>query len=400
MVRFGLMLAQMTRINPQICGRVMFFVHDLRASGVVRNTLAIARKVAERHDVLLVSRYDHGFLASEGETDPRWRFESLFPGTTGTQISAIAKLRRLIRQTRPDVVFSTGNRGHWVVRPATFGLERPLRLYRISNNIDRSGHGQAGVRGLGARLLAGDAEKLFLVGRATATAPQFAGAIAAGRADAVPNGVDLAAARQRAAAASPCTWLDGPEPVILSIGRLAPQKDFPTLIRAAAAASRQRPLRLVILGTGDAAARRRLEAVAAKEGFGGRLLLAGETDNVFAWLSRASAFVLPSRWEGSSMALLEALAVGVPVVATWQAGDAGHVLEGGRWGRLVDAGDDRAMAAAILGQLSAQAVLPGPRAESFDAADVLERYAAGVDQAVTRAVRPLARPPARRLATN
>jgi len=66
----------------------------------------------------------------------------------------------------------------------------------------------------------------------------------------------------------------------------------------------------------------------------------------------------------------------------------------------VEAGDSEAMAAAILGQLSVRAVLPGRRAESFDAADVLERYATAVDQAVRRAMRPGARLPARRLAAN
>ena len=184
---------------------------------------------------------------------------------------------------------------------------------------------------------------------------------------------------------------------MLSIGRHAPQKDFRTLVRAAALASRSRPLRLAIVGKGDAAVKHELQALAAEEGPTGRLLLADETANVFAWLARANLFVLPSRWEGSSMALLEALAVGVPIVATQQAGDAAHVLDGGRYGVLVEAGDVESMAGAILAQLSAEAVLPGRRARDFNAADVLERYASAVDRAVARAIRPRTTRPAREL---
>ena len=387
----------MDYFKPPRSGRVMFFVHDLRASGVVRNTLAIARKVAERHEVLLVARYGEGFMAAEAKAERRWHFETLFPAPPGNQLAAVARLRRLIRRTGPDVLFSTGNRGHWVVRPATLGWKRPVRLYRVSNSIERGERHRAGLRGLGARLLAADGDTLFLVGRSTGASPQFAQAIASGRAEVIPNGVDLGRARELAAAPSPCEWLGGPEPVVLSIGRHAPQKDFRTLVRAAALASRSRPLRLAIVGKGDAAVKHELQALAAEEGLTGRLLLADETANVFAWLARADLFVLPSRWEGSSMALLEALAVGVPIVATQQAGDAAHVLDGGRYGVLVEAGDVEAMAGAILAQLSAEAVLPGRRARDFNAADVLERYASAVDRAVARAIRPRTTRPAREL---
>lgn len=99
----------------------------------------------------------------------------------------------------------------------------------------------------------------------------------------------------------------------------------------------------------------------------------GEIDNVFAWLALAGVFALPSRWEGSSMALLEALAVGVPVIASRQAGDAALVLEEGRYGLLVDAGDAPGLARAILRQCSPDAVRPGDRADAF--AQNVEPYA-------------------------
>lgn len=368
-------------------GKVMVYVHDLRTSGVVRNTLAIARKVAERYEVVLVAGHRDGYLLDEAAAGP-WRLVTLADDAGGGWAAIVRRLRRLVRAERPDVLLSTGNRGHWTVRPAVLGLRRPLRLYRISNSIDRHGDGRAGVRGIGFRLLAADAHRLFLVGQATATAPQFGPALAEGRVDVLANGIDRERARRRASEARTPAGVTPAEPYILSIGRFAPQKDFPTLIRAAAIVARERPLTLVIIGKGGAAERQALVDAAQAAGLGDRLILPGETDNVFAWLAQAAAFVLPSRWEGSSMALLEALAVGTPIVTTRQAGDAAHVLDDGRYGLLVEAGDETAMAAAIRRQLSDERVVPGDRAAAFDADTVIARYAAAIDRAVGEARSP------------
>ena len=364
----------------------MIYVHDLRTSGVVRNTLAIARKVAERQEVVLVAGHRDGYLADAADAGG-WRLLTLWPDRGGSWARTVPRLRRVIRAERPDVLLSTGNRGHWTVRPAVVGLRRPLRLYRISNSIDRHGSSQLGLRRVGFRLLTADAHRLFLVGRATAAAPQFADALAEGRADIIANGIDRGRAQALSALPREPAGIATDRPYILSIGRFVAQKDFPTLIRAAAIAARQQPLDLVIIGKGSAAERQALVDAGSAAGFGDHLFLPGETDNVFAWLRDAAAFVLPSRWEGSSMALLEALAVGTPIVATRQAGDAAHVLDQGRYGLLVEAGDVASMAAAILRQLSDSPVLPGHRAADFDADDTLTHYADAVDRAVAAARR-------------
>ncbi len=152
-----------------------------------------------------------------------------------------------------------------------------------------------------------------------------------------------------AAEPPPHAWLaDGEPPVVLGAGRLHPQKDFPTLLRAFARLREQRLARLVILGEGEE--RAPLEALARSLGIAADVRLPGYAANPFAWLARARVFALSSAWEGLANVVVEALACGTPVVSTRCSGSE-EILEGGAHGRLVDVGDAEALAAAIAAEL-------------------------------------------------
>ena len=148
-------------------------------------------------------------------------------------------------------------------------------------------------------------------------------------------------------------WFDeaeaGGEPVILGVGRLTQQKDFETLVRAAAIVNRTRPVKLILLGEG----RRRpvIEALVGELGLAGQVEIMGHVDGVGGWLSRADLLVSSSLWEGSPGAIIEALAAGCPVVATSCPGGSVELLEGSVGGALVPMRDPAAMAEAILTEL-------------------------------------------------
>jgi len=93
--------------------------------------------------------------------------------------------------------------------------------------------------------------------------------------------------------------------------------------------------------------------------------LPGFVEDVPACMARAALFVLSSRWDGLPGVIIEALAMGCPVVSTDCPGGAREILAGGRFGRLVPPGDEAALASAML------ATLDEPRDE-----DVLRRRAA------------------------
>jgi glycosyltransferase involved in cell wall biosynthesis len=105
-------------------------------------------------------------------------------------------------------------------------------------------------------------------------------------------------------------------------------------------------------------------------------VLPGHVDNPYAFMSRASAFVLSSIYEGLPTVLIEALACGAPVISTDCPSGPAEILENGRFGRLVPVGNEEALAAAIQRTLEA----PPDRAASrrrgldFTAASAARRY--------------------------
>ena len=165
-----------------------------------------------------------------------------------------------------------------------------------------------------------------------------------------PNPTVTPELTQLAAAPLDHPWFaSGAPPVIVGMGRLEPQKDFPTLLRAFATLRRDRPCRLMILGEGKQ--RHLLLHEATGLGIQDDVQFPGFVKNPYAYLSRAALFVLSSTWEGSPNSLTEALALGTPLVSTDCPDGPREILEGGRHGPLVKVGDAAALAAAMAATL-------------------------------------------------
>ena len=161
--------------------------------------------------------------------------------------------------------------------------------------------------------------------------------------------------------------------VILSAGRLSPEKDFSTLIEAFAIIYKEHQLRLMILGEGRE--RAKLEALVQQLGLGDYVALPGFVDNPYKYMKRASVFVLSSRWEGLPNVLIEALALGTPVVATDCPSGPREILEEGRWGRLVPPGDVNALADAVRATLQKKPILPPPEwKKAYEVDTVVRQY--------------------------
>ncbi|HVT88190.1 MAG TPA: glycosyltransferase [Tepidisphaeraceae bacterium] len=179
------------------------------------------------------------------------------------------------------------------------------------------------------------ADRVICVSKDSAALRQTEG-IPNHKVSAVWNGIDVT----RFAYHGPVA--DGPA---VLIARLSPEKDVETLLRATAILVRQHPaFRLDIAGDGPRSAA--LKQLAGELGIDSQVRFLGEVDDIREVMARASMLVLPSLTEGLSLSLLEAMAHGLPIVATRVGGNPEVVLDG-QTGLLVGTGNPAELAGAM-----------------------------------------------------
>lgn len=339
-------------------GPVAIVNRTLGATGTVRKSIEIA--VALRNAGVPVeiwaARAD-GPLAGQVPADiPVVAFAGKGP-LAGTLPGVVLSLARTIRRRRPGLLLSGGKHFHL---PARLGLalsgrrEATAFAGRASNSGGRPGRGplRQALADLFYRVKYGGMDLVIAVSRTIEREVVAKLGPVRGRVYCVPNGVDLAGVAASASRRASHPWLDASNlRVIASVGRLDPQKGYDTLIRAMAELRDLDDLRLIIVGKGSAAYRERLVALARELGVAARVDLVGFLPEPFALAARADLFVLPSRWEGASNALLEALACGMPIVATDCPGGNREILSYGANGTLAPVDDPRGLAEAIRAEL-------------------------------------------------
>lgn len=164
----------------------------------------------------------------------------------------------------------------------------------------------------------------------------------------VPNGADLpdTDAEEVAAGRWRAKYLVTPiKPLWVVVGRLEEQKGHDILFDALAELVRQ-GMDFTLVVAGEGSRRGWLEQQAVSRGLSPRVQFVGQLEDVGSLLAAADAVLLPSRWEGLPLVLLEAMARGRPIVAS-RVGGMADALEDGVSGTLVPPGDPVALAAAL-----------------------------------------------------
>jgi sugar transferase (PEP-CTERM/EpsH1 system associated) len=184
---------------------------------------------------------------------------------------------------------------------------------------------------------------------------------------------DRAALRQR-------LGFEPGQSIVIAVGRLDPVKNYPLLIDAFSLV-RQRAANALLVIVGDGPERARIEQHIAQRRLSSIVRLVGHRDDVEDWLAAADVFAHPSSFEGMANAALEAMAAGLPVVAT-RVGGFEEIVVDGVTGRLVACADENALAQALAGYC----VDPETRAQhgnasrertlrEFSSAAMIEAYA-------------------------
>jgi len=148
-------------------------------------------------------------------------------------------------------------------------------------------------------------------------------------------------------------------PIIVSVGRLVKAKDYPNLLKAFKIVLSSLNCRLVVIGQGEQ--KSFLEELGRRLGVGDKVAFLGFQENPYKYMARASVFVLSSAREGFGNAIVEAMALGLPVVATSSAGPS-EIIENNKNGLLVPVGNEKSLAAAIF-KILRDPILAGKFAE-------------------------------------
>ncbi|MCC2655475.1 MAG: glycosyl transferase family 1 [Panacagrimonas sp.] len=274
--------------------------------------------------------------------------------------TAVGEVTRYLEQMRPDAMLVAKDRaGRAAIRATARARSSAPVFIRLGTNLsaalERKDRFSRWLRVWPMRRVYPHSAGVIAVSEGVRQDTMLVTGLPPERVHVIRNPVITSRIDAQAAEPVPHPWLaDKTLPVIMGMGRLTAQKDFPTLLRAFARIQSQCPSRLVLLGEGPKPGdRERHEQIARDLGVADRVLLPGFQKNPYAWLSRADLFVLSSAWEGSPNALTEALALGIPSVSTDCPSGPQEILDGGRYGPLVGVGDDEAMAGAMLATINA-----------------------------------------------
>lgn len=175
----------------------------------------------------------------------------------------------------------------------------------------------------------------------------------------------------------------GAPPVILGMGCYREVKDYPNLIKAFSILRKKRSCHLMILGQGTD--RSSLKQLVQELRIEKDVYLAGFVVNQYAYMARSAIFVISSKSESMSLVLVEALALGVSVVATDCDYGPREILQNGKYGRLVPVGDEKAMADALQLELeNPQSQMPKEVLRPFTTEGAVDKYLSIINELVNK----------------
>ena len=325
--------------------KITHFVENLERGGLERTVIDLVGAQREAgHECRVVCLFQRGPLADE--LSMRGVAVEVCGKSRALDAKAMWRARALLQQT-PDGILHTHNAtAHYHAVLAAYGLP----LQRIVNTRHGMGEVSPGSRGEWLyRRSMGSTDYAVAVCKAARERFACSGVRPRIRLLSIPNGIRLDgfamnSSEARESLASELGLRTGVR-IIGTVGRLQPVKDQANLIRAFRRVHDRLPDTALVI-VGDGSLRKELERLAADEGIAGATRFLGDRNDVARLLQGMHLFVLPSLSEGYSIALLEACAAGLPIVATAVGGNA-EIVRDGINGLLVPPGDPVALAASV-----------------------------------------------------
>ena len=322
--------------------RIFLLSTSMGMGGADQQILILARDLLARgHEVRIVALAPLGPMGIEARREGI-AIESLELRRGLGDLSRILRLVALLRAWRPDILHSHMVHANLLARAVRPLVGMPPLLSTI-HSINDGGPLRMAAYRLSNRLV----DRFTIISRLAAERYIAIGAVPAARLDVVPNAVDTARFRPLPGARADLRRQLGlgDEFVWLAVGRFEEAKDYATMIAAFARLIAQRPAsRLLLVGKGSL--QPDVEARVRAAGLESSVRFLGVRRDVPDLMSAADGYLLSSAWEGMPVVLLEAAAVGLPIVAT-RVGGVPEVVEDGATGYLAPPGDAEALRRAM-----------------------------------------------------
>jgi len=341
--------------------KIAFLLESLKLGGIGRLTLLLAEELADRgYQVDLVLLKKQGQYLKQVPSNVRIvdlkakklllsshligsylkRENAAVLISANERVNIMALLAKKLFRVKTKLIISVHVNNSEAIARQEASIYKKLvilvarRIYRWADKVVAVSKG-----------VAEDLEKLFLVSR--------------DKIDVIYNPVISKDIGKKANEAVDHPWLNQDRlPVILGVGRLIRQKDFSTLVKSFYEIKKEiADAKLIILGEGEE--RLKLEREINELELNDDVDLPGYVENPYSYMKKSEVFVLSSAWEGFGNVLVEAMAVGTPVVSTECPSGPTEILEGGKYGPLVAVGDAGSLAAAAIN------ILKDPPESSF-----------------------------------
>ena len=358
---------------------IAIYLRSLFDSGVGRIVVNLIQPCIDRNvKVDLVVHYANGPYIEQ--LPPQVR---IIEFKTDRLLTGIPKLRQYLRQEKPTTLLSAGPLVTEIAIIAKYLAMVPTRVVISEHNtlsIDSRQGDPCGSKlkssllPFTARIFYPWADEIVAVSHGVAKDLADTADLPLKRIRVIYNPTITPQVKQKSLEPLDHPWFNpGEPPVILAVGRLAPQKDYPNLIRAFAKVRKRQSARLLIVGSGKE--KSRLNQLVKELGLEKDIAMPGFVKNPYNYMKKAAVLVLSSAWEGLPTGLIEAMALGTPVVATNCLSGPEEILDHGKYGKLVPVGDENKMAEAILSVMSGNFQLVDSNwLEQFTQETAMEKY--------------------------
>lgn len=331
--------------------KIVFVINSLDYGGAEKifiSLLAALDKSVFDVEVVVLEGKDKAFIASRCNCP----FTVLDKRKPIDFFRLVFSLGNLLKRKKPDLIVSFLTYSNYVVLLSRAIFNYKIRIVVAEHSVvSRCGVGVAGfIRKFLVKIAYPLADNIVVVSNGCKDELVSEFGVAEEKIKVIYNGIDIDALNRLSSNEVSHPWFKERIPIFVTVGRLTKAKNHQLLLRAFALLCRQGNYRLVIIGHGDEEIK--LKELARVLGISDSVLFLGYQDNPYKFIVKSSVFVLSSSWESFSLAIVEAMSLGVPVVSTNCSFGPGEIIDNNRNGLLVPVSDVEAMAHAMSKMVS------------------------------------------------